>query len=259
MPEGDSPESRAKGAGNRSVSFKSPYATKGSLAAWYWRRGVIPGLRGFFRSRLYGAAGGPLLIGAGVKILGGKHIFFGRGVVVGDHCWFSCFSRDGVRIGNNVTIREYGWIQCSSSLSRPLGVGITIGSGSYLGPRCYLGASGPITIGAECDIGGSFTVLAENHTIPEDRSLIRNHGTVARGILIGDHCWIGNNVTILDGVSVGEGTVIGAGAVVTRDLPSFSVAHGVPAKVSRIRSSTTADTLSGMPNHLDSSTAPKVQ
>lgn len=235
MPDSPRPESRPTGSGNRSIGLRSAYATRRSLAVWYLRRGVIPAFRGLLRSPLYRNAAIPLVIGTGVKVLGGKHISFGRGVVIGDHCWFSCVSRDGVHIAENVTIREYGWIQCSSSLSRPLGVGITIGPGTYLGPRCYLGASGAIHIGSACDIGGSLTVLAENHTIPEDRSSIRDHGTTARGVTIGDHCWIGNNVTILDGVTVGDGAVIGAGAVVSRDLPPFSVAHGVPARVSRIR------------------------
>lgn len=43
--------------------------------------------------------------------------------------------------------------------------------------------------------------------------------------------WLGHGVTVLDGVTLGQGSVIGAGAVVTKDIPPFSVAVGVPAKV----------------------------
>ena len=47
--------------------------------------------------------------------------------------------------------------------------------------------------------------------------------------------WIGGRVIILPGVTIGHGSIIGAGAVVTRDIPPYSVAVGVPAKVVRNR------------------------
>ena len=50
-------------------------------------------------------------------------------------------------------------------------------------------------------------------------------------IRIEDDCWIGGNVIILPGVTIGRGSTIGAGAVVTKDIPPYSVALGAPAKV----------------------------
>ena len=50
---------------------------------------------------------------------------------------------------------------------------------------------------------------------------------------IGDNCWIGGSVTILPGVTIGDGCTIGAGSVVVKDIPSYSVAVGNPAKVIR--------------------------
>lgn len=47
--------------------------------------------------------------------------------------------------------------------------------------------------------------------------------------------WIGANSTILKGVTIGEGAVVAAGAVVTKDVPSYSVVGGVPAKVIQMR------------------------
>ena len=47
--------------------------------------------------------------------------------------------------------------------------------------------------------------------------------------------WIGTNVTILDGVTIHRGSVVGGGAVVTKDIPAYSVAVGVPAKVIKRR------------------------
>jgi acetyltransferase-like isoleucine patch superfamily enzyme len=66
------------------------------------------------------------------------------------------------------------------------------------------------------------TYYANNH---------REHSISREGIEIQDNCWIGTGVRILDGVSIGSGSVIGAGSVVTKDIPSNSIAVGVPAKV----------------------------
>ena len=52
---------------------------------------------------------------------------------------------------------------------------------------------------------------------------------------IGNDVFIGANVTVLDGVTIGDGAVIGAGAVVTKDIPPYAIAVGVPAIVKRFR------------------------
>ncbi|MEE1104690.1 MAG: DapH/DapD/GlmU-related protein, partial [Ruminococcus sp.] len=54
-------------------------------------------------------------------------------------------------------------------------------------------------------------------------------------VTIGDDCWIGRRVMILPGVHIAEGCVIGAGAVVTKNIPPYSVAAGVPARVIKSR------------------------
>lgn len=54
---------------------------------------------------------------------------------------------------------------------------------------------------------------------------------ITKPISIGNNVYIGNNVIILPGVSIGDNVVIGAGAIVSRDIPSNSVAAGIPAKV----------------------------
>lgn len=56
-----------------------------------------------------------------------------------------------------------------------------------------------------------------------------------RGVVIEDDVWVGGNATILHGVTVGRGSVIGASAVVTRDVPPYSIVAGNPARVVRER------------------------
>ncbi|MDP5192186.1 acyltransferase [Rheinheimera baltica] len=50
---------------------------------------------------------------------------------------------------------------------------------------------------------------------------------------VGDHCWIGRGATIMGNVEIGEGCIIGTASVVTSNIPKFSVAVGVPARVVR--------------------------
>ena len=50
-------------------------------------------------------------------------------------------------------------------------------------------------------------------------------------MIIGNNVWIGEKATILPGVHIGDSVVIAANSVVTKDIPSFSVAEGVPAQI----------------------------
>ena len=54
---------------------------------------------------------------------------------------------------------------------------------------------------------------------------------ITKPIVVGNGVYFGNNVIVMPGVTIGDNVVIGAGAVVTKDIPSNSVAVGVPAKV----------------------------
>lgn len=54
-------------------------------------------------------------------------------------------------------------------------------------------------------------------------------------IIIDDDVWLGDNALILSGVHIGQGAIVAAGSVVTRDIPPYAIAGGIPAKVIRYR------------------------
>lgn len=86
-----------------------------------------------------------------------------------------------------------------------------------------------VTIGDNVLIGPNVSIYTACHPLD---SVERNKWVEwAEPVTIGDNVWIGGSVTILPGVTIGDNVVIGAGSVVTRDIPSHTVAAGNPARV----------------------------
>lgn len=198
------------------------------VAGWYVRKGLAPFLRGLIRRISFGAVHGFVFVGPRVSILYPSRIKLGRWVSIGGNSAVNAYSKEGIVIGDNVTIRENAWIQCSSSPTNP-GVGLTIGHGTYIGPGVILGVGGPIVIGAGCQIGSSVVLISENHSI-SDGNEVSGISVLRKGISIGDGCWIGHRVAIVDGVVLGRDCVVGAGAVVTKSFGDGVHLVGVPAR-----------------------------
>ena len=202
------------------------------LAGYAWQRGGTSRLRGVVLAMRLGACGGRLFAGRRTRVLFPRRLRVGRDVFIGSDTYISAFGRDGIEIGDRVSIREYGWIQVTSRLDEP-GEGMRIGDGTYIGPRVVLGAGGGIRIGRNVLFGAGVQLLAENHAIDADGAVDALRVT-RRGIVVDDGAWLGNGVIVLDGVTVGAGAVVGAGSVVTRDVPPRAIAAGNPARVIRV-------------------------
>lgn len=108
---------------------------------------------------------------------------------------------------------------------------IEIGEHTAVNPYSCIHGPGSIKIGKDCLIASHVGIYANNHIFADPDRPIREQGLTCKGIVIEDDCWLGSGVKVLDGVTIGRGSVIGAGAVVTKDIPPYSVAVGVPAKV----------------------------
>ena len=113
---------------------------------------------------------------------------------------------------------------------------IVIGERTYVGPYTCISGYGKIEIGNDCLIASHSAIYAHNHSFSDPNKKIAEQGFTVKGIEVEDDCWLGNGVKVMDGVTIGKGSVIGAGAVVTKDIPPYSVAVGVPAKVISQRS-----------------------
>jgi len=160
----------------------------------------------------------------------------------------------GIVIGDNVLIWPYIYVakgfangkkgriiinrNCELSrgvILRAYGGEITIGANTFLGEYVIIYGHGNVEIGENSLIAMHTCILSSNHIVPDKKTLIRSQKDMLAGIKIGNDVWIGAGVKILAGVVIGNGCVIGAGAVVTKDLPDYAVAIGVPAKIINYR------------------------
>ena len=90
----------------------------------------------------------------------------------------------------------------------------------------------PVTIGDDCFIGPNVSIYTACHsTDPVERNTRQEW---AEPVTIGNNVWIGGSVTILPGVTIGDNVTIGAGSVVTKDIPSGTVAVGNPCRVIKV-------------------------
>ncbi len=106
---------------------------------------------------------------------------------------------------------------------------VTIGYNTRIGIHCTL--IGPVCIGDNVNLAQGITVTALNHNFADTSRRIDEQGISTNPVVIGDDVWIGANAVILPGVTIGRHVVVAAGAVVTKDVPSYCVVAGVPAKV----------------------------
>lgn len=135
-----------------------------------------------------------------------------------------CAKMMGVKVGKKVNIEK------GAIFSKYL----AIGDYSGVGINCRL--YGKITIGKNCLMAPDVVMITTNHKFDRIDIPIKEQGVEQeKPIIIEDDVWIGERVIILPGVTLHKGCIIGAGSVVTKDVPSYSIAVGNPAIVKKRR------------------------
>jgi acetyltransferase-like isoleucine patch superfamily enzyme len=158
-----------------------------------------------------------------------------------------------ITLGDRVAIDDYSLLDASGAGE----AGIILGDDVIISRNCVIqGKTGSVTIGNKTDIGcnailssgggiqiGNSVLIAGNCYIGGGRYVteqidvpMMEQGLYTKGpVIIGDDVWLGAGSTVLDGVKIGRGCIVGAGAVVTKDLPDYAIAAGIPAKVIKTR------------------------
>jgi acetyltransferase-like isoleucine patch superfamily enzyme len=112
---------------------------------------------------------------------------------------------------------------------------IEIGDNVQIEHDCHIGCINHITIGKNVLIASGVYISDHMHGNPDysDIKLPPISRTLSsKGpVIIGDNVWIGERAVILPNVTIGESSIVAANAVVTRNIPSFTIVAGVPAKI----------------------------
>lgn len=104
---------------------------------------------------------------------------------------------------------------------------LTLGNNSFINSDCKIRCHKNIVIGDDCAISHDCIIMdSDAHYLEGD-----NH---TKDVVIEDKVWIGSRVTVLSGSRIGTGSVIAAGSVVNGDIPEYSLAAGIPARVIRM-------------------------
>lgn len=133
-----------------------------------------------------------------------KNVEIGKKVFIGKNCWFSIKNDAHLKIGDGSIINGNMSISCNKS--------IEIGRNVLFAERIFIGDS--------------------DHGFEDINTPIKEQPVVGMAdVKIEDDCWIGVNASILKGVTIGKHSIVGAGSVVTKSIPPYSIAVGIPAKI----------------------------
>jgi len=147
--------------------------------------------------------------------LGEERIFIGAGTHFGEHTFLTAWEKT-----------------CAGGDFHPE---IHIGRNCNFGAWNHITAINRIEIGDNLLTGKWVTITDNNHGESDIETLqtapLMRMMTTKGPVVIGNNVWIGDKATILSGVTIGEGSIIAANAVVTKDVPAFSVVAGNPAKI----------------------------
>ena len=178
-----------------------------------FRRGMII-VYSFLISRKLKSSQGVFLVNGHASIIGGKNIRT-QGLF---------YAGGGLRLE---AIEEYKGIRFQPE--------IIFGKNFSAGENLHIGAINHVEIGDDVLLGSKIYITDHQHgmTTYEDMSKAPiDRELVSKGaVIIQDKVWIGDNAVILDGVIIGHNSIVAAGAVVTKDVPAYSVVAGIPACV----------------------------
>ena len=195
---------------------------------------LIQIIRGAFLAIRIKKSNGIIFLGRRTKIKFKSKISLGKSVHIGDNVEIYALSKNGVEIGNNVSILKNTIIECTGVI-RQLGEGLIIGNNVGIGQNCFFQVRGQVNIGNNVIFGPGVSIFSENHNFSDLNQYINEQGETRKGVIIENGVWIGSGSIILDGITVGNNSIIAAGSVVNKDVPSYTIVGGVPAKVIKNR------------------------
>lgn len=136
-------------------------------------------------------------------------------------------------IGKNVSIGFGAEIQILDNYNgQPLHPRLILEDEVSIQPRFCALVQDTLYIKRGALIARNCSIITNNHGMDAESPLLYGFQPLTTApVTIGEECWIGQNVTILSGVEIGKRCIIAAGSIVTKSIPAYTIAAGVPAKV----------------------------
>lgn len=183
-------------------------------------------LRKVLYPRLLGACGRNVVFGQNVVLRHPAKIRIGSDVVIDDNCLVDAKGDDnhGITIGHGVFVGRNTILSCKNG-------DIELGDRTNIGFNSEVFSASRVVLGADALLAAYCYVIGGDHDYSDLSKPILAQGRRSAGVTIGEGVWMGAGAKILDGVTVGRSAIIGAEAVVRTDVPAYTVAAGVPARV----------------------------
>jgi acetyltransferase-like isoleucine patch superfamily enzyme len=149
------------------------------------------------------------------------------------HSPFRSYCPRNIYIGDRCTVISDGWIDTIEAYGgttyQPR---IDIGSGTYIGHRCHIIACRHMKIGRDVVIADNVYITDNMHGYEDvNKTIFQTPLTSTGPVTIEDEVWLGEKVSVMPNVTIGKHAVIGSNSVVTKNIPAYSVAVGIPARV----------------------------
>jgi acetyltransferase-like isoleucine patch superfamily enzyme len=125
---------------------------------------------------------------------------------------------------------KWNKVRISEGVSISYPYRISVGRYVTINEGALISGYGGLSIGDNVLISHRVSLLSSTHEYKSTLQTIRSQGITGKPTRIGNDVWIGTGAVILGGISIGEGSIVGAGAIVTRDVPAYTIVGGVPAK-----------------------------
>ncbi|MDE6049624.1 MAG: acyltransferase [Paramuribaculum sp.] len=138
-----------------------------------------------------------------------------------------------ISVGQKVKIKDGFRIECYENFNNKiLNPSFIIEDGVIIGPYFTAFVASDLRIGKDTIFAGNVTLITENHGMNPESPIPYHAQPLITGIIsIGEGCWLGQNVSVLPNVRIGNKCIIATGSVVNSDIPDYSIAAGIPAKV----------------------------
>lgn len=159
----------------------------------------------------FGSYSSRMFIGKNVTFQNPECLHFEEGVGVGDYSYF-------------LPCKEYAGIEYHPR--------IQFGKRCWIGIRNSFACIDHIIVGNDVLFAGHVHITDHSHGFEKiGIPIIKQPLTSKGGIVIGNNCWLGFSCEILSGVTIGDNCIVAARAVVTKDIPPYSIVAGNPAKI----------------------------